>query len=176
MLLLPSGYISVCSDLKSILPASVAWAANTLLLSNQAWDLLGIRRSQRGVGFGVEVETWWKREMMAEGATGELALVPQEFYFTQQIIWLTDFFLYISSSPVHQHRLLLFFRLGAGGWVGGGVVVFQDPEVRQRLFDQCDPTTTLNRTAATSVASLQELNPSEVNCPTLPKIWSLLNF
>lgn len=58
--------------------------------------------------------------MMAEGATGELVLVPQEFYFTQHIIWLTDFFLYISSSPVHQHRLLLFFRLGAGGWVGGG--------------------------------------------------------
>lgn len=105
---------------KSILLALPAWAAHFIAVKPSL--RFGGNREQRGE---------WGREMRGEGRergrddgsglSRELAVVPLEFYFTEQIIWLTGVvcaplphFLHLPSfsSPVPLCPLPLSSRLG----------------------------------------------------------------
>lgn len=111
--LLPSGYISVQNDLfeKSILLALPVWAAHFIAVKPSL--RFSGNREQRGNEGG-------RREVRGgrddgSGSTGELAVVPLEFYFTEQIIWLTAVMrpplpLFLTPPPTHllSHSALCF--------------------------------------------------------------------
>lgn len=164
ILLLTSGYILVCSDLKSILLALVAWAAHFIAVKPSLrfpWN-----EALTGTEYG-----GWEREGMQEGddgwgATGELAVCCSTwvlFYSANHLLYW-HFVLGLAYLHLLCHLLLLI------QWRGG---VSTRGAFRSMLPDHSSGPH--NRAgAAIFVPSLSSSKWS--SCPTLPRTYSLFNF